>query len=84
MRIFTSSINPVNNTRNASLFVISSRSAIKKRNNIGETGNPYGIPVSTRNCSDSLLNNLIVDMRSVRKLLTYFTIPSGIFLFRRL
>ena len=60
------------------------RSAIKKRKRIGEIGEPYGIPISILNSSDSPLSTLIVIVLSRRKLVTQRIIISGIFLFRRL
>ena len=69
VRIFMSSTNPTADIRSVSLFTVSRRSAIKKRNRIGEIGDPWGIPVVTRNGSDSPSNVLIVVSRSCRKLL---------------
>ena len=38
--ILTSSTNPTVDTRNSSLFIVSSRSAIKKRNSIRDNRDP--------------------------------------------
>ena len=82
--ILTSSTNPTADTRNSSLFVASSRSAMKKRNSIGDSGDPWGIPVSVRNHPDSPSGSLILVCLSLRKLVTHRTIVSGIRRLRRL
>jgi hypothetical protein len=62
--------NPIVDIRNAILLVVSSRSAIKKRKRIGETGEPYGILISVSNSSDSPSNILIIVVLSYKKLVT--------------
>jgi hypothetical protein len=79
-----SSTNPIADTRNIILLIVFSRSAIKKRKRIGETGESCGIPVSVSNISDSSSNILIVIVLSYKKLITQRIIIFGIFLFRRL
>jgi hypothetical protein len=65
-----SSTNPIADTRNVMLLVVSSRSAIKKRKRIEETGKPCGIPISVLNSSDSPSNILIMVVLSYKKLVT--------------
>jgi hypothetical protein len=65
-----SSTNPIADTRNVILLVVSSRSTIKKRKRIGETGEPYGISISVSNSSDSPSNTLIIVVLSYKKLVT--------------
>ena len=62
-------INPDDDMRNASLLVVSSRSAIKNRNRIGEINKPYNISIITLNSGDSPLNSFIVVSLSYRKLI---------------
>jgi len=67
--------------RKASLLVVSSRSAIKKRKRMDEIGDPCGIPVFMSMSSVSPSSTLIVVVLSRKKLLTHRMIISGILLF---
>jgi len=62
-------INPNDDIYNASLLVISSRSAIKNRNRINKISKPYNIPIITLNSGDSSLNSFIIVSLSYRKLI---------------
>jgi len=64
-----SSINPNDDIYNASLLVISNRSAMKNRNRINKINKPYNIPIITLNSGDSLLNSFIIVSLFYRKLI---------------
>ena len=84
MSIFTLFTNPTALTRSSSLYIVSSRLAIKNRKSIRDISDPYRIPVFIRIYLDSSLTSLILVYLLSRKLVTYRTSVSGIRLFRRL
>jgi hypothetical protein len=76
--------NPIADTRNAILLIVSKRSAKKEEKRIGEIGELYEIFIFILNIFDSLSNTLIMVILFRKKLVTQRIIISGIFLFRRL
>jgi hypothetical protein len=78
VKTLISSTKPTEEIRRVAQFVMSNRSAIKKRKMIGEIGDPCGIPVAVVNGCDCPSNVLSVVVLSLRKLSIQRTITSGI------
>ena len=83
-RIFTSSTNFTGEAFTSSFSHPSTSSALKNRNRIGDTGEPYKIPAETGRNALVLPSNDSVDCLFFKKLLTHLTRRMGIFRMRKL